>query len=225
MPVWDSMYQQLENKLGYTFKDKTLIDLAMRHPSGGSPNNQRLEFLGDAVLELAVSHSLYYSLPGEREGEMTFIRQRMVCEDALFRVAEELNLGKYIMMEHGLARQGGRHNAAALSDAMEALLAAVYLDGGFDAAKAVIDRLLPVESTARLQDYKSTLQQKTQALWGCLPEDSLVRESGPDHAPLFTVDVIIAGTKWGSGTGKSKKNAEQSAAQQALDALKRHEDD
>ncbi len=218
------MYRQLESDLGYVFRDKSLIDLAMRHPSEGTPNNQRLEFLGDAVLELAVSHNLYCSLPGEREGELTFIRQRMVCEDALFRVAEEIRLGQYIRMEHGLIRQGGRHNAAALSDAMEALLAAVYLDGGYDAAKSVIDRLFPVETSSKSQDYKSALQQKTQALWGCLPEYILVSESGPDHAPSFSVDVFIEGMKRGSGTGKSKKNAEQSAAREALEALALRED-
>ncbi len=213
------MYQLLEKKLGYSFRDKALIELAMKHPSCGAPNNQRLEFLGDAVLELAVSHSLYRHFPTEREGEMTFIRQRMVCEEALAKVAGSLDLDRYLTMEHGFARQGGRKNAAALSDAMEALLAAVYLDGGYAEASAVIDRLFPVDDQASAADAKSALQQVTQARWGILPEYALVGESGPDHAPVLSGEVLLKGKSLGRGTGKSKKSAEQAAAREALDKL------
>lgn len=218
------MYHLLESKLGYSFRDKALIELAMKHPSCGTPNNQRLEFLGDAVLELAVSHSLYRHFPTEREGEMTFIRQRMVCEEALARVAASLDLDRYLTMEYGFAKQGGRKNAAALSDAMEALLAAVYLDGGYEKASAVIDRLFPAEDLTSAADAKSALQQVTQARWGILPEYVLVGESGPDHAPVFSVDVLLKGKTYGSGTGKSKKSAEQAAAREALEKLGRNEE-
>ncbi len=218
------MYGELEKKLGYHFRDASLLTLALRHPSGGRPNNQRLEFLGDAVLQLAVSHSLYQDYPADQEGKMTFIRQQAVCEETLAAVARSLGLGACLQMEHGLARQGGRNADAPLADAMEAVLAAVYLDGGFEAALQLILRLFPVHEGRYRMDAKSALQQVSQARFGVLPEYVLLAENGPEHQPDFTVLVRIGDREYGRGTGRTKKGAEQDAAQHALEILSMDED-
>lgn len=218
------MPEQLMEKIGYRFRDRKLLLRALRHPSMGAQNNQRLEFLGDAVLELCISDRIYDRMQSLREGEMTTLRQRLVCEDALAFIARKIDLGPCIEMERGCEQEGGREKNSVLSDAMEAVLAAVYLDGGFAAAKEVIDRLWPDDLVAvkRQPDPKSALQEWTQAHMAVTPRYVLLEESGPAHQKEFLVAVLLGDREYAQAKGMSKKKAEQSAAQTALDILRKN---
>lgn len=211
-------------KIGYRFRDEKLLHLALRHPSMGAENNQRLEFLGDAVLEMCISDRIYLRMQTLHEGEMTTLRQRLVCEEALAHIARMIDLGPQIVMEKGCEQTGGREKNSVLSDAMEAVLAAVYLDGGFHAAKDVIDRLWPDDLVAvkRAPDPKSALQEWTQARMAVTPRYVLLSESGPAHQREFEVAVLLRDTEYARAKGMSKKKAEQSAAQTALDILRKN---
>ncbi|MBE5776884.1 MAG: ribonuclease III [Clostridiales bacterium] len=211
-------------KIGYRFRDEKLLRLALRHPSMGAENNQRLEFLGDAVLEMCISDRIYLRMQNLHEGEMTTLRQRLVCEEALAHIARMIDLGPQIVMEKGCEQTGGREKNSVLSDAMEAVLAAVYLDGGFHAAKDVIDRLWPDDLVAvkRAPDPKSALQEWTQAHMAVTPRYVLLSESGPAHQREFEVAVLLRDTEYARAKGMSKKKAEQSAAQTALDILRKN---
>ena len=211
-------------KLGYRFRDGALLDQALRHPSMGAENNQRLEFLGDAVLELCISDRIYQRMQKLKEGEMTTLRQRLVCEDALALIARKIGLGPFIVMEKGCEVSGGREKNSVLSDAMEAVLAAVYLDGGMDAARDVIDRLWPDDLVAvkRAPDPKSALQEWTQAHMAVTPRYMLLDERGPAHQKEFTVAVFLGDKEYARADGMSKKKAEQLCAQQALDILRKN---
>ena len=216
--------QQLQNDLGYVFHDPAHLRLALTHPSTKLPDNQRLEFLGDAVLEFCVSDMLYRKYPNLHEGELTARRAALVCERTLSVIARSLHLGDFLIMGHGEEQTGGRGKPSILADAMEAVLAAVYADGGYEAAREVIRRLFAEDEklTAwRGHDDKSALQEYTQAHGLELPAYEVIAQEGPDHDRRFTVRVSILGRPAATGTGGSKKAAEQAAARQALLALTR----
>jgi ribonuclease-3 len=223
---------ELEARLGYAFRDKALAETALTHTSWlneaaapGRADNERLEFLGDAVLALVVSDLLMRRLPGSAEGDLTRARAALVSEGGLARAAGGIELGRFIFLGRGEERTGGRARPSILADALEALMGAIYLDGGLDAVAAVAARLFQnelgdVESHARL-DYKSRLQERAQALWQAAPVYEVVGESGPDHDKRFEVALSFAGREWARASGRSKKEAEQSAAAAALETLER----
>lgn len=215
-------------KLGYHFNDMSLLETALTHPSFGGdhhvPHYQRLEFLGDAVLELAVSKYLYFEFPEIDEGKLTRIRAGLVREETLCRAAQRLELGRYLRLSVGEDRSGGRDKPSILCDVMEAVLAAVYLDGGFDAATHVIrlalaDDLRPKMLEDHL-DAKSRLQEILQRT-GDMPRYEFVSMDGPPHAPLFRYRAITDDRTLGEGVGTSKQNAQQNAARDALRKLGR----
>ncbi len=219
----------LEKRLNYKFKNIDLLKNALVHSSyanevrGSVHSNERLEFLGDSVLSVIVSEHLYNKFPTMPEGELTRMRASLVCEKSLCEFSRELGIGKYLKLGKGEDKNGGRERDSILADAFEAVLAAVYLDGGMDAAKAhimntVLRDIKHCEDDT-FKDYKTTLQEVIQRN----PEESvsyiLVNESGPDHNKSFTVEVHLNSNVIGKGTGKSKKQAEQMAAKQALELM------
>jgi ribonuclease-3 len=222
----------LEARLGYTFRDPSVAETALTHtswlnesPEPGRGDNERLEFLGDAVLALVVSDLLMRRLPASAEGDLTRARAALVSEGGLARAAAAIDLGRFIFLGRGEERTGGRARPSILADALEALMGAVYLDGGLDAVMAVAIRLFRTELAdvqvhARL-DYKSRLQERAQALWQAAPVYQVVAESGPDHDKRFEVALSFAGREWARASGRSKKEAEQSAAAVALVTLER----
>ena len=206
--------------LGYHFKNESLLELALRHPSMGVLNNQRLEFLGDAVLQLSISDLLYKNDPDAHEGQLTAKRQYLVREETLADIARQLDLGDYLQMDHGCSISGVAKQDSTLSDAMESVLAAIYLDSGYETVSALIRRLWPGEDQFT-ENAKSRLQELLQSKKKPVPEYLLVSDSGPAHAKSFCIAVLIDGHEIGRGNGSSKKRAEQAAAQAALDNLNR----
>lgn len=214
--------QQLQQALGYTFRDMNHLRMALTHPSTKLPDNQRLEFLGDAVLEFCVSDMLYHKYPDLHEGGLTACRAALVCERTLSVIARSLDLGRCLMMGHGEEQTGGREKPSILADAMEAVLAAIYVDGGYEAARDVIRTLFAEDEklTAwRGHDDKSALQEYTQAHGLALPTYAIIAQEGPDHDRRFTAQVSVQGKPIATGIGNSKKAAEQAAAQKALGRL------
>lgn len=206
----------LQKAIGYTFTDETLLETALTHPSAtGEPHNQRLEFLGDAVLQLLMSERLYLSYPELMEGSLSRLRARSVQESALHAAALRLTLGQYLRMGYGEESSGGRERPSILADAMEALLGAVYLDGGLEKARILVNAYLPVLSGEEARDYKTELQELLQKN-GATPRYRIVSQHGPAHAQRFVAQVTWDGQPIGSGEGPSKKAAEQEAARQAL---------
>lgn len=208
--------------LGYEFRDLSLLRLALTHPSVGREDNQRLEFLGDAVLQYLMSDLLYAMYPDEREGVLTHYRALLVCEAALSQVAKKLGIGEALIMDRGEEFTGGREKPSVLCDAMEAVLAAVYLDGGMEAARGVITRCWPAPEEVKrpMQDSKGALQELLQKDGGEAPSYEITGRSGPDHNPSFEATVSRCGKELARGTGKTKKQAEQAAALNALARLK-----
>ena len=204
--------------LGYTFRDEALLRRALTHPSMGKEDNQRLEFLGDAVLQYLMSDRLYRRHPGDREGALTHRRALLVCEASLSQIAEKLGIGEALVMDRGEEQTGGRTKPSVLCDAMEAVLAAVYLDGGMDAARDVVERCWPGEDEVSrpMQDSKGQLQEVLQKNGGETPTYRIIGESGPPHAPVFEAAVYRGDELLATGTGKTKKQAEQAAAVKAL---------
>ena len=222
--------EKLCEKLGYRFRDSKLLVTALTHPSYGGdhhvPHYQRLEFLGDAVLELAVSEYLYSELPEVDEGKLTRIRAALVREETLCRAAKRIGLGAFIRLSVGEERSGGRNKPSILCDVMEAVLAAVYLDGGLEEARALIHRVLLQREREevveeRRRDFKTELQELVQRRSDQVLRYEMVGSSGPDHAKVFEARVTINGQTAGTGTGRSKKEAEQAAARNALDEMKK----
>ena len=223
--------QVLEKKLGYTFRCKEQLQAALYHSSYanehrccGVSSNERLEFLGDAVLGLVTADYLYHKHPDLPEGDLTRMRAALVCEESLYEVAQRLGLGSELRLGKGEEAGGGRHRASILADATEAVFAAVYLDGGITAASALIHRvLLDVEREEvveeRRRDYKTLLQEHIQRKAGQELTYCMVREEGPDHAKTFVTEVRLNGTAIGEGSGHSKKESEQMAAKSALEKL------
>ncbi|MBR2659993.1 MAG: ribonuclease III [Clostridia bacterium] len=212
------MLDQVMKALGYTFRDEALLRRALTHPSVGKDDNQRLEFLGDAVLQYLMSDALYRAHPAEREGALTHRRQLMVCEAALSPIAKKLGLGEALAMDRGEELTGGRDKPSVLCDTMEAVLAAVYLDGGMEAARGVVERCWPAEDEVErpLQDAKGALQEALQKDGGESPTYEITGQSGPPHAPVFTAAVFWQGKMLAEGEGKTKKAAEQAAALNAI---------
>ena len=215
------MLDQVMEALGYTFRDEALLRRALTHPSMGRDDNQRLEFLGDAVLQYLMSDALYRAHPTEREGALTHRRQLMVCEAALSPIAKKLGLGEALAMDKGEEQTGGREKPSVLCDTMEAVLAAVYLDGGMEAARGVVERCWPGEDEVErpLQDAKGALQEALQKDGGESPTYEITGQSGPPHNPVFRAAVSWQGRKLAEGEGKTKKAAEQAAALAALQTI------
>jgi len=214
----------LQKALGYEFKEPAHLRLALTHPSTKLPDNQRLEFLGDAVLEFCVSDMLYRKYPDLHEGELTARRAALVCERTLSVLARSLELGKVLVMGHGEEQTGGREKPSILADAMEAVLAAIYIDGGIRAAHQVILRLFAEDEKLiawRGHDDKSALQEYTQAHGMDLPSYAIIAQEGPDHNRTFTAQVSVMGKAVATGVGNSKKSAEQAAAKAALEGYKK----
>ena len=215
--------RSLQDALGYRFRDEALLRLALTHPSTKEvTDNQRLEFLGDAVLEFAISDLLFRKYPDRQEGELTARRASLVCEETLCHLARQLHLGRHLHMGHGEEATAGREKPSILADALEAVIAAVYLDGGIQAAATLVERLFSQEeslSALRGRDDKGRLQEYTQAHDLGLPEYVIVEESGPAHDRYFITEARIAGQAIARGEGASKKAAEQAAASATLAIL------
>lgn len=218
----ESGHQQLMSAVHYQFTDQSLLKLALTHPSvNHKRNNQRLEFLGDAVLQLVISEQLFHQSK-EAEGKLTFKRQRLVNEQTLAQVARQIDLGAHLMLDKRFAQDGGRELDSVLADALEAVLAAIYLDGGLSAAQKVIQELfkqLITQADASL-DAKGALQAYFQARGGTEPSYEDLDMQGPPHQRVFTVAVTHAGHHLATGTGTTKRSAQQKAAKKALDTLK-----
>ena len=221
--------KDLEEKLGYTFQDRKLLEGALYHSSYANKNrgrgiasNERLEFLGDAVLGMVVADHLYRAHPDMPEGELTRTRAALVCEGSLVKVARELSLGDYLKLGKGESAGGGRRRPSIQADAVEAIIAAIYLDGGIGSARKMIQRFIlsrnPGDVTEN-QDYKTALQELVQKESGQELSYHLVGESGPDHDKRFAIQVTLNGKVIGHGEGRSKKEGEQMAAQEAIKNL------
>ena len=213
----------LENELGYTFQNPALLDRALTHSSYANErealgDNERLEFLGDSVLGFITAEYLFSEHKGVPEGELTRLRAYAVCEKSLDVYAREIGLGDYLLLGKGEERTGGRERASVLSDAFEAVIAAIYLDGGMEPAKKFVLRFVHpyVEAKPVFKDYKTMLQEVTQQNPGETLEYVLVSETGPDHDKHFEVEVHLNSNVIGRGSGPSKKKAEQDAAREAL---------
>lgn len=213
--------QALMKKLGYQFKNPALLQRALTHPSMGAEDNQRLEFLGDAVLQYLMSDILYENHPRDREGQLTHQRALLVCEAALCQVAKSLQVGEALRMDKGEALTGGREKPSVLADAMEAILAAVYLDGGLEEARKIILRNWPrPEDVHRpMQDSKGALQEHLQKDGGNAPTYQIIAQDGPPHDRTFEAAVFRYGVELARGTGRTKQKAEQAAALAALENL------
>ena len=215
-------FSQLERAAGYCFEDKTLLKQAMTHSSYANEHraqhmkdNERLEFLGDAVLEVISSEFLFKEYPEMPEGDLTKLRASIVCEPTLALCARDLNLGEYLLLGKGEERTGGRGRDSIVSDAMEAFIGAIYLDGGFANAKEFIDRFImkDIEHKKLFYDSKTILQEIVQRDHkGEEITYQLIGEEGPDHNKKFVVDLLIGGKVEGQGSGRTKKAAEQEAA-------------
>ena len=223
-------FKGLEEKIGYTFTNKRTLALAMTHSSYANEqrgrrkaNNERLEFLGDAVLELISSDYLFAKYPETPEGVLTKKRASMVCEPSLAFCARDIDLGKYLLLGKGEEATGGRQRDSVTSDAMEALIGAIYLDSGFTNAKEFIHKFIlsDLEDKKLFFDSKTILQEIVQADMEEGISYHLIKEEGPDHNKSFTVEVKIGETVYGTGSGRTKKAAEQEAAYKAILKLKK----
>ena len=220
--------ETLESKLGYTFRDRGLLENALTHSSYANENhspggsNERLEFLGDSILGMVTADHLYKEHPDLPEGDLTRTRAALVCEESLVEVADRLDLGSYLRLGKGESQGGGRERCSIRADAVEAVLAAVFLDGGLVEAKKIIHRFIldrEAEKTAN-RDFKTALQELVQRESGQVLTYRLTGESGPDHAKVFSVEVELNGASIGQGQGHSKKEAEQMAAKAAIEKIK-----
>ena len=213
--------KELEENIGYRFEDQNLLFRAMTHSSYANEHriekrlcNERLEFLGDAVLEVVSSDYLYHRHPDLPEGELTKLRASIVCEPTLALCAGDIRLGEYLLLGKGEEATGGRTRNSVVSDAMEALIGAVYLDGGFASAKEFIHRFVlnDIEHKQLFFDSKTILQEMVQAMGDTLLSYEMLREEGPDHNKTFEVSALLDGREIGRGSGRTKKAAEQVAA-------------
>jgi len=219
-------FTEFEEKLGYSFKDKSLLELALTHSSFANENklkknNERFEFLGDSVLGFVTAEYLFTEFKNRPEGEMTKLRAAVVCEKSLFKFAEQIDLGKYILLGRGEDGTGGRNRPSVVSDAFEAIIAAIYIDGGMEAVRPYILRFIKdaVKRETSFKDNKSLLQEEIQKVKGNSLAYEEVGEEGPDHDKTFVFRVKLNGEIIGEGKGKSKKEAEQNAAGNALNKL------
>ena len=223
------MIKDLESAIGYRFKNITLLQNALTHSSYANErwhnsllSNERLEFLGDAILGMTVAKYLYQTFPDRPEGELTRMRADMVCEQTLAKVAARIELGKHLLLGNGEEQGGGRTRNSILADAVESVIAASYLDGGMEAAQKFIEQFILVEVPVKQlhnADYKTALQELVQQKKNQVLSYTLVGESGPDHDKQFDVEVKLNGKVVGTGSSSSKKRAEQAAAHAALEKL------
>ena len=224
------MIKDLETAIGYRFRNITLLQNALTHSSYANErwhnslmSNERLEFLGDSILGMVVAEYLFRTFPDRPEGELTRMRADMVCEKTLARVAAHIELGRHLMLGNGEEQGGGRSRDSILADAVESVIAASFLDGGMDAARQFIQKFVLVEVPVKQlhnADYKTALQELVQQKKNQTLSYALVGESGPDHDKRFEVEVSLNGCVIGTGSGSSKKRAEQMAAQNALNQMK-----
>ena len=225
-------FEELQERIGYRFRDRGLLEHALTHTSraaedasGGVADNESLEFLGDAVLGLVVAEMLFRKYPHYSEGQKSKIKASVVSTHTLARRAEQIQLGDHLLLGRGEEKTGGRFKQALLADGYEALIAAVYLDGGLPTAAAFLERELTdaIEHGAGEQvvgkDFKSALQERLQALGRPLPEYRVAAVAGPDHRKEFTIEVVVEGDVLGTATGRAKKEAEQEAARLALEQV------
>ncbi len=217
--------EQFEEKIGYKFKNKELLYEALSHSSFANEkkdkkSNERLEFLGDSVLSIVVSNYIFHHEQKMPEGDLSKLRASLVCEKALFEFAKEIDLSEHIMLGKGEEHSGGRNRPSIVSDAFEAVIAAIYLDGGMEAASRHILRFMPKDlhnmEKVSFYDYKTTLQEIVQKNSEERVEYVLADETGPAHDKQFTVNVMLNSNVIGTGKGPSKKSAEQQAAKEAL---------
>lgn len=217
--------ESLEKKLGYSFRDRALLAEALNHSSYANEHrdslgsNERLEFLGDSVLGFVSAEYLFQGHRDLPEGDLTRMRAALVCEQSLYEVARELDLGSYLKLGRGEEAGGGRKRQSILADAMEAVFAAVYLDGGIAPVRELIVRVLLGQALAaeERKDYKTTLQEVVQRRSGQVLTYHMISQSGPDHDKTFLFEVRLNGRTVGQGAGHSKKEAEQAAAKDALE--------
>lgn len=221
---------ELQQRLSYTYRDPGLLERALTHRSFANENrtsehNERMEFLGDAVLNLIVSERLMKARPLAPEGELSRLRASIVSEPSLAAVARDLGLGAYLRLGRGEEQTGGRNKDSLLANCFEALIASLYLDGGITAVAGFIgrhfrDALQSSGGIVPVTDFKTALQELCQERMKVLPEYRVVSQSGPDHQKEFAVELCIKGEHFGQGTGRSKKEAEQRAAEEALEKLR-----
>lgn len=216
---------EFEKTIGYEFKNKKLIGIALTHSSYGNErgceDNERLEFLGDSVLGMITGEYLYSMLPKSHEGSLTKLRASLVCEQSLFEIAKKINLPSFVLLGHGEEKNGGRNRPSVISDAFEALLAAIYLDSGLDYAREWLlalmkDAFKDAMTGKRNRDYKTELQELIQRDHSGEISYRVAAETGPDHNKRFKMEVLLDSRVIGKATGASKKEAEQSAARMAL---------
>lgn len=232
MPVYYSgNLEGLEESLGYKFKNKELLLNALIHKSYHHENpedaptcNERLEFLGDSVLGLAISEILYQHEQVFMESEMSKMKAYLVRESVLYEIASKISIGKYLLLGKGEEFTGGRTKKSILSDAVEAIFGAIFLDSNYETTKSIISKIFKdkidlVISKKEGYDFKTELQEKCQGLYGVLPEYKIVKQEGEEHKKIFTAEVYIKGMYFGRGTGRSKKDAQMNAAKEALQKL------
>ena len=231
-----SELEQIQRRLDYRFRREAWLTEALTHtsylnelPAARHDDNERLEFLGDAVLNLAISEYLVEAFPDAAEGELSKLRSRLVSKETLSIIARRLGLGDALRLGRGEMITQGRDKSSILADALEAICAAIYLDGGWQAASGCIkavfaEELASCDQTRRDRaDCKTDLQELCQRAFNALPKYRTIGESGPDHEKTFEIEILIRGERYGVGTGRNKKDAEQEAAQQALERLSRPE--
>lgn len=222
--------KDLQEKIGYHFKNPELLSVALTHSSFANEHksqhikyNERLEFLGDSVLSVVVSDYIFKNCPELPEGELTKLRSYLVCERSLFNFAKQIDLGKYLRLSKGERNNGGAQRPSILADAFEAVIAAIYIDGGIEpASKHILNFVIPEiknKKKKKINDYKTTLQEIIQKNPGEKLEYVLIKESGPDHNKHFVVEVHLNSNVIGKGGGRSKKEAEQQAAREALELM------
>lgn len=222
-------FEKLEKSIGYTFKDKNLLKKALTHTSYAYENklesNEKLEFLGDSILEYISSKYIYNNYKKLREGEMTKVRAEVVCEDSLYKIAKLHNFSDFILIGKSEANSGGNFKPAILADSIEAIIAAIYFDGGLEEAEKFIIRNLKdaIEKSTEhvgMKDHKTVLQEKLQESGDVSIKYTVIKEIGPDHDKTFTVKVEADGKELAIGEGRTKKAAEMDAAGKALEKLK-----
>jgi len=222
--------RELERKIGHSFKNRALLLTALTHSSYANERHdaacvsyERLEFLGDSILSLVTAEFLYSHEPALPEGRMTRLRAELVCEASLHKTALELGIGPCMRLGKGEEHSGGRERASILADMVESVIAAIYLDSGMDKARSfIMEKILKdaqLGESHRIADYKTALQELVQKKSDSSISYELINESGPDHNKLFTFRVLVNGTEAGQGSGRTKKEAEQMAARQALEEL------
>ena len=222
-------FEKLEKSIGYTFKDKELLKKALTHTSYAYEkhieSNEKLEFLGDSILEYISSKYIYTNYSKLREGEMTKVRAEVVCENSLYNVAKSHDFSDFILIGKSEANSGGKYKPAILADSIEATIAAIYFDGGLEQAeKFIIENLKDaIEKSTKhvgMKDFKTVLQEKLQENGDVCIRYTVIKETGPDHDKTFTVKVELNGKELATGEGKTKKHAEMNAAEKALKRLK-----